>query len=166
MFTSNLLSTRREKAVSVQCLLRTILTSSLPSSQIKTKIPYFTLGKQPCRPHYSCHSSFEMADQGTDSEKTPLLEKAEPPPHAPHAPSEPSPPQYSTSAYPPPSSAAPRQPPYPPSAQPGPCPYPSQPYQPAAAEGPPAGGTRYPASAPPISMPAVSFTGFEGLGTC
>ena len=98
-----------------------------------------------------------MADQGTDSMKTPLLEKAElpsaPPPDTQHASSEPFPPQYSESAYPPPSSAAPRQPPHPPSAQPGSCPYP-----PGAAEGPPAGGTGYPASAPPVSMLAVSYS--------
>ena len=103
-----------------------------------------------------------MADQGTDSIKTPLLEKAElpsaPPPDAQHASSEPSPPQYSESAYPPPSSAAPRQPPYPPSAQPVSCPYPSQPYPPDAAQGPPTGGTGYPASAPPVSMPTVSYS--------
>ena len=87
-----------------------------------------------------------------------------PPPDAPHAPSEPYPPQYSASAYPPPSSDAPGQAPYPPTAQPAPYPsqpypYPSQPYPPPAAGGPPAGSTGYPASVPPVSVPpAVSFS--------
>ena len=94
-------------------------------------------------------------------EKAPLLREggipSAPPPDAPHAPSEPYPPQYSASAYPPPSSVAPGQPPYPPTAQPAP--YSNQPYPPPAAGGPPAAGTGYPASAPPVSVPpSVSFS--------
>ena len=94
----------------------------------------------------TCTWPFEMADQpppGTDSEKTLLPGEAEIPS---------SPPQDAHSAYPPPSSTASVQPPYLPSAQPAPYP------PPGAADGPPAAGTGYPASAPSVSVPpAVSY---------
>ena len=75
-----------------------------------------------------------------------------PPTDAQHASSEAYPPQYSASAYPPPLAGAQGQPPYPPQST-QPAPYPSPP----TTEGPTAGVTRFLASAPPSSMPAVSY---------